>query len=181
MAGKRGMSPVVATLLLVMLTIAGVAAIAGFVVPFISKSLKESTECANYKDYFIFDEDLNYNCYVSDGSKVIYGFSVKAKNDEKISENIEGFVVVLKAKDGTAKSYEIKSGKQPVEIKTCGKSSIEIPSAGGIKTYGFTRTSEEISSATIQAKLKSGRVCEEADKIDFYRCDYSIGEKLKAC
>jgi len=181
MAGKRGISPVVATLLLVMLTIAGVAAIAGFIIPFISKSLKGSTECANYRDYFVFDDDLGYNCYASNKDKIIYGFSVKAKNDAKLSENIEGFVVVLKAKDGTAKSYEIKIGNLQNEIKTCGKTSMEVPAAGGIKTYGFTRTSEEIISATMQTKLKSGRVCEEADKIDFYRCDYSIGEKLKAC
>ncbi|MCX8158714.1 MAG: hypothetical protein N3D20_00230 [Candidatus Pacearchaeota archaeon] len=176
---KRGMSPIVATVLIVMLTIAGVAAIASFVIPFIKKNLESGSECKDYEDYFVFDESYRYNCYTGSGNNTVYGFSVKAKADTKSYQNLKGFVIVLRANDGTSKSYEIVNGSQAGEIKTCGKTKVELPYSGGIKTYGFRK--ENIVSAIIQTKLKSGKICKEADKIDFYRCEYSIGETLKTC
>ena len=80
---KRGVSPVIAEILLVMLTIAAIGIVAGFVIPFVQNTLTKSTECTNYNDYFKFQEVFNvgsdefrYNC--RDAGDGLYGISVKA-------------------------------------------------------------------------------------------------------
>lgn len=166
------MSEVVATVLIITLTVTGVAVIAGFVIPFVRENLQKSTECIAYKDYFMFDDALGYNCYVANNENIIYGMTVKAGIDKKIEENIGGFEIVLKKNDGTAK----KLSKE--EIMTCGASKFELPKTGEIKTYAYS--GEDIVSATIYTTLKSGRICEEADKIDFIKCNLEKGENLKS-
>ena len=91
---RGGVSTVVATVLIVMLTIAAVALLAQFLIPFIRDTLAKSSECLEYKDYFKFKEEIgdnNYNCYVLNNNiKERYGASIEAiGNDSNL--NIGGF------------------------------------------------------------------------------------------
>jgi len=103
---KRGISPIIATVLTIMITIAAVAIIAGFVVPFVKNSLQKSTECLPYKEYYLFDESFGYNC--KDNANNLYAFSIKASFDKALSEKIEGIRLVLNDKRGFARSVELK-------------------------------------------------------------------------
>ena len=70
---NKGMSGIVATVLLIMLTIVLGAFLAKFVIPFVKNNLSKSSECLDYRDHFSFQEsfriktgsiykDYNYNC-----------------------------------------------------------------------------------------------------------------------
>ena len=59
---KKGISEVVATMLLVLLAVLGVTIIAGFVVPYIKDNLS-STGCFKARDYYKFDNSFGFNCY----------------------------------------------------------------------------------------------------------------------
>ena len=56
--GRKGISPVVATLLIVFVTVAAVTLVAKFIVPLVTNNLNEGTECVDYSDYFYFEEDF---------------------------------------------------------------------------------------------------------------------------
>lgn len=63
MFGKKGLSAVVATVSLVLLTFAAVVVISSFIIPLVRDNLNEGTECSAYRDYFFFEEEFGYNCY----------------------------------------------------------------------------------------------------------------------
>src|SRR3989344_821218 len=60
---KRGVSPVVATVLLLVITVVIASIIFAFVVPFVNKSLGNSKVCLNVLDGVEFPES-KFNCYV---------------------------------------------------------------------------------------------------------------------
>src|SRR3989344_4105789 len=103
---KRGLSPVIATMLLVVLTVGAIVLVSSYLVPFVKNSLG-STSCVKYLDHFQFDESFEYNCYTSD--KKLYGISIKAGDNNTASEDIVGFNLVFKEK-GNSKAIMVKGG-----------------------------------------------------------------------
>jgi len=177
---KRGISPVIATVLILMVTIAAVAMLAGFIVPYVKKTLSEGTECLDYKDYFQFEESAN-NCIDSTNHKI--NVSVKAiateagKNISKAGEsekNIAGFNLVFNYKDGS----------QVAKVRTDGTASdsaikmfvaskpITIPRQGEWFTYvyNFPPNLLGFTNAEVYPALKSGRVCDRSDSIRLINC-----------
>jgi flagellin-like protein len=77
---KRGLSPVIATVLTIMLTVAAVAALSAFVVPFVRNSLQKSSECMDYGSYYTFEES-GYNCY----SGSFYAISIQTSFDKELA------------------------------------------------------------------------------------------------
>ena len=57
---KKGLAPVVATLLIVLLTIVSVTILAAFIIPFVRDNLAESTSCLDYRDHFKFQEKIDF-------------------------------------------------------------------------------------------------------------------------
>ena len=90
MIKRKGLSEVVSTVLVVLITIVAVAFVANLAIPFVKNNLQSSTECLSARDYFKFDDSLGYTCYDQNG---LYGFSVQAGNGgetsavEQISNN----------------------------------------------------------------------------------------------
>ena len=82
MMKRKGLSEVVSTVLMVLITIAAVAFVANLAIPFVKNNLQHSTECLSARDYFKFDDSLGYNCYDQTG---LYGFSVQAGNGGETS------------------------------------------------------------------------------------------------
>src|SRR3989338_10500321 len=85
---KRGLSPVIATVLLIMITISAAAILTPVILNFVKKNT-EKTECVPYTDYFKFEESVGgkrYNCYI-DG---LYGFTIRAVPDENFEGQTEG-------------------------------------------------------------------------------------------
>lgn len=172
---KRGISPVVAEVLVILLIVAAIGIIAAFIVPFAKNSLQKSTECAGYEDYYRFDESFGSktNCYKTDIPSQIY-FSVGAKSDARLAENADGMEIVLVKEDGSSIKVSIKEGAEEPGVKLEGRNNnaLEIPKAGEIITYIFSGgAGEKYKMAEVYTRLKSGRICPEKGSINLIGCE----------
>lgn len=164
---KRGISPVVATVLLLLITIVAVSMIAVFIVPFIKGSLEKSGECFEVLEGIGFD-NTGYNCFVEgeiEGELDMTGFSVKIDSDE-----IAGFKIALK-EGGTSEAYSIFLDTENDDLAMLGGvfgDLLELPGKGGVRTYvalGIFDTLE------INPLLKSGKPCKTTDTRIVKQCN----------
>ena len=179
--GKRGLSTVVATVLILLLTIAGVAIIAGVIIPFVRDTLPKSTECIETGGYFSFEESIsvggeefNYNC--REGS--LYGASIRSGVDKDLEEVIDGFEIVFVWGDGNSDKVSVREGKQSLNFGLRGNalgSVINLPKSGEVKTFVYD-SSGGISSGRMEIYpvLKSGRICEINDEISIIDCGSNV-------
>lgn len=176
---NRGLSPVIATILLIMLSVASVAIIAGFLIPFVRDSLLKSSECLAYEDYYTFDKSFGYNCYYpsTDGNNIDYAFSIKTATKElNDSDKIK---IVLISRAGETKpieiSREINSAKILGGVWMPGQETglpLKLPGFGGMITYKYRGDNIQYISAEVYPVLKSGRICgNEKDDVVFEICD----------
>ena len=171
MIGKRGVSAVVATVLLLIITIASIAIIAGVIIPFVRNSLDKGTECVGFEDYFSFEEsfgNLKYNCY--DDVDGLQGASVRSAEREDLEENIAGFELVF-VRSGSSDKVSIRKDVTTTDVKMLdGNTNLEVPEAGEIRTYLYT-TSETFDKIEVAPVLTSGRICAVSDSINNIVCD----------
>lgn len=172
MLGKRGLSVVIASILLVLLAIVAVSILSGFVVPFVSKSLK-SADCFEYRNYYKFDESFGYNCYTEEGITKSYIFSIKVNPDE-VNQEIQGFSLRFLG-DGIGNTFNLKEGEIITDMRMLddiGGGSILIPKAGGeysVLTYVYT--SDTLYNKTeMYPMIDDKRICEKSDEIKLVRC-----------
>ena len=172
---KRGLSEVVSTVMVIMLTVVALAAIAAFVIPFVRNSLQKSSECIGYEGYFSFDSSSSYSCNYNEGDNYLIGSSIKAKADSRLSENAEGFALVLNFADGTSKKLEVNSSLTSEEFWVAGHSGEEvyIPNGGETRTYVYN-SSVKAESAEVYAVLKSGAICVMKDTIKLINCGSGV-------
>jgi flagellin-like protein len=160
---KRGVSPVIATVLLVVITLVAVAILASFVIPFVKKNLG-SQECFDVLGHLKF-ESSNYVCYLS-GTDNRTGFSVRADDD-----NLIGFRAIFYA-GGSSEPAEILNGTDgttlnPQVFMLGGSSFLAMPQKGGVRTYVVHGVYEKVELYPI---LKSGTTCDQSDSIELSRC-----------
>lgn len=156
---KLGISSVVATVLLILLTIVSAAVIAEIVVPFTKKSLARSSECLNYQEHFVFDDRLKFNCYkMSSGSQESIFLSLRAQQDDALPENIAGFDLIFSGSSGTQVVPVRKSGS--VGITLYNGTATAIPDNGDTLTYKYI-TPTQYEKVEVYSALTSGRVCEK--------------------
>ena len=82
MMKRKGLSEIVSTVLIVLITIAAVAFVANLAIPFVRNNLQSSTECIASRGFFKFDDAQGYDCYDQNG---LYGFSVQAGNGGEVT------------------------------------------------------------------------------------------------
>src|SRR3989344_3234426 len=162
---KKGVSPVVATVLLLVLTIVIGAVVFSVVLPFVNKSLGESKSCLDVFDSVEFPES-KFNCVISG----MTGFSVKINKDE-----IKGVKVALIDSSGNSDVFDIQKNAQYPELKMAGAINfgglLGFPTVGGQKTYVANKVYEK---AEISALTDSGDVCSVADVIEFKICSTGV-------
>jgi FlaG/FlaF family flagellin (archaellin) len=198
MIKNRGMSSVVATVSLLLVTVVAVTLLAQFVIPFVRDNLAESSECLNYREYLQFEESFSddngeyyYNCYqipIGGITNNYHGFSVRVK--EKLngtSDNIAGFKVVFVKEGGNTESVEIKPGSTNkgaagnAWILGSTDNKLFLPANGGVKTYVYNPTgvsgTEHYREMEIYPVLKNGRICDVNDKIKLVSCEDGLSGK----
>lgn len=178
--GKRGLSEVVTTVLIIMLSVAAIGIIAGFVVPFVKNSLQKSSECLQYDNYLTFSEESGLNCYLLSGQNYLHGVSITALNNKELAENVEGIVLVFRAPNAESKTITARTGAASSEFWMPAKtdlgvahSDIEIPSPGETRTYVYN-ASMQFNSADVHPLLKSGRICDNKDTINLISCGGTV-------
>ena len=160
---RKGVSPVIATVLLVVLTLVAVGILAAFIIPFVNDSFKDSKECFDVLGKVKFDADSLYNCKVT-GATSRTGFSVRMDTDQ---------VFALKAvftKSGRGNTYDIENGTVTSGIRMLNgqfNQPLEVPFRGGVRTYVADDWYDRVE---ISAVLKSGAVCDMREKLTVNDC-----------
>ena len=176
MVMRKGVSPVIATVLLVVLTLVAVGILAAFLIPFVNDSFKDSKECFDVLGKVKFDMDSPYNCRVNGatgGTASATGFSVRMDTDQ---------VFALKAvftKSGRGNTYDIENGTVTEGIRMLNGAvggNLEVPFKGGVRTYVANDWYDRVE---ISAVLKSGAVCDMREKLTVNDCvDPTVANEL---
>ncbi len=160
---KKGVSPVIATVLLIVITLVAVSLVAVFVVPFVDKNLKGSKDCFAVMDDIKLT-DVGYTCSNAAFKGGRTGFSVQINDDD-----IVGFKAIL-FKEGIANSYTIENGSNLTNIRMLSKNfpiGLETPSTGGVRTYVAIGAYNKVEVNPI---LRDGRVCDAKESIEVTKC-----------
>ncbi len=171
MKNKRGISPVIATVLIILITVAAIAALYSIVVPFVREGLERSSECLDYREIYSFEES-GYNCYDDKNTTMLYAFSIKTKFSEELAEGSDSFRIVLIREDSTSEQLEVKNGGAEENLIVMGEPEgvLRVPGPGNIITYVYDDP-DKFESAEIYPVLLSGRICgNEKDSIELRQC-----------
>ena len=166
---KKGLSPIIATVLLILLTVSAAVFISKFIYDFVKEKM-DKTDCYDYTDYFKFDSEFGYNCYVFNDLNYSYKLSLTAKNVRpEAEEKVKGFGLRF-YKEGDSKVVKVDEGQLPGEIKMLSNSSasISIPKRGETRSYNYS-DSNKYASAKVYAILKS-RECEAVEEASILAC-----------
>ena len=155
---SRGMSTLVATILIVALTVLAGTVLVGIVVPFVRESLQGSTRCIAYDHTFTFNRDLPYNC-IKNGSLPI---SISAAQTIDASA-ITGFQLILESK---ANSTIVASDSL---LLLNGSLASSYPKQSETQTY-VVEAASSYTTARLQTVLISGDVCPSTDILSLGPC-----------
>jgi flagellin-like protein len=158
---KKGVSAVIATLLLVVITIVAVVMVWQFVKKQVIDKNMEEASCSDYREYITILQ-TDFSCYdtTNDLTKLEIRRSFEAKD-------IEGISVSISSGD-SSEAYELKEGNTEDGVKMYdGSNTIVLPQKGGSKTYIFNGIAGNI--VTI-APIVNGKSC------DMVRESYTIDE-----
>ena len=173
--GRKGLSTVVATVLLMLLTVIAVVIISQVLVPFVKTNLNIASECINYREYFVFDDSFGYVCYDQDDQN---GITVTAKGEDNGS--IVGFDLVFnKNKDSQKVSARRAASITDLRMLNGSITNIKIPKKGETLSYVYLNgaDSKKYDGVDIYPVIKSGdgeRICEKSDSIKLKPCDNGI-------
>ena len=164
---KKGMSDVVANMLIILLTITSVVIVANIVIPFVNRSL-ESTSCFEYRDYFKFDESFGYNCF--DESNDRYLISIKTDSN---SEKVEGFSLRFLEDGGSSSTIIIKNNTISSEVKMLediANGKIIIPGEKySALTYNYS-SNLLYDRVEVYPMIRESKICDLSDSIKLIKC-----------
>jgi len=165
MKDKRGISSIVATVALILLTFSAVVVIAGFIVPFVRDNLTEGSECFPYRDYLTFEEDFGYNCFnITDGTRSQW-ISVRAGSaDEETESRVVGLKLSFITPGDTSVVDIDEMGTMTGVEMLNGDATFLIPKSGEVRSYIYNRN-ESFNFVEVFVKLDNGKVCEKSDSI----------------
>ncbi len=157
---KRGLSPVIATVLLILIVLVIIGILAIFLLPGLTENAQERAACFEAINKINFD-DSGYNCYYStnDGKKGT-AFAVNIR-----SPDILGFRVGLIA-GGTSDTFEVKNGTVSSQLRMYDRifgDPLEVVNDGGVRTYIANKVYKKIDLFPI-ISFNGGYVCKTTRK-----------------
>jgi hypothetical protein len=188
MMQRRGLSTIVATVLIILITIAVAGMIGAFVVPYVRDNLQKSTECVPYQEYFQFEDDLsgqNNNCYqqIGSGGPYYLGASVKAEAaDKDLTADVKEIKIVYFTQSETSTTVSVVKNA-PYPGKNSGaawmiqsSSAIKLPSPSEVISYSYNtgQTTSSFVRAEVYPVLNSGRICPVSSKIEIKQCNAGV-------
>lgn len=155
---ERGLATIVATLLIIALTVIAGAILVGIVVPFVREGLQGSTRCLTYEHAFVFNRDLPYNCIRNHQLLV----SIAAAPDTPAQ--IAGFELLI---HNATSTYRLSSADSLILLNG---SRSNYPRAGETRTYNLTLSNNEYTSADLRIILTSGDSCDAREQLSIEVC-----------
>ena len=171
MRTNRGLSTVVATVLLILLTVAAAGLILQFVVPF-ARDILFKAECTKYRGYFQFEDDFGFIC--TNGTS--HGVTIKSNSDNNLAEKVIGFDLLFVTNLTTSKTISLRLGQNADEsfkMLNASKTKISIPTSGDIQTFVYYEKADYIRVSVFPVIRKGDGdelVCEESGKISLKSC-----------
>jgi len=149
---KRGVSAVVATVLLVLITFMAIGIVVGVIIPMVREGLEKGKSCFELREYFKIVES-EYSCYNSTNTKLMV---------ERGMEDFEvkGFAVSI-SYDGESKRYDIFNGANYADVAIKDSNfgeELELPKPGEARTYIFRLGKG--SKASISVLKTDDTICE---------------------
>ena len=141
MFNKRGISPIIATVLIILLTISAAVFIYQIVIPFVRDSLYGSTRCHSYSNYFTFDDTLGFNCIDAENNFLLtlraktVENAVNVSNSGALNDTITGILISFQG-NGEAVTAEIPSSSNVKAVPST--ITVKIPNPGDLKTYNIS-------------------------------------------
>lgn len=159
---KRGLSGIIATVLIVMLTITAASMLFIFVVPWI-RDMLDCSKISNDLQDKISIELGEYTCYNPTNTTIM----IKKKESKDLG--IMGYRILLMS-SGTGTTYDIRNNTGTSGVKMLdGTDLLRVPpDIGGSETYVFTGKAE---SAEVMPLLADGKTCSVK----------SVKEKIENC
>ena len=162
MKNKRGISQIVAVVLIIIITISTFSIIASFTLSFVKNNLEKAKTCEFNKEYLKINDLLDFNCY--DESEGVYKISI-----ESASEDLEGFNIIF-IKGTQRETINVKSGNPPdTEFTMLDGSTIEIPEEGETLTYKYSST-EDYDSIKVYPTISNNVNCDFPAEKNLVKC-----------
>ena len=156
---KRGLSAVVTTVLLVLISFLAIGIVWAFILPMIKNNIEQGGSCFELREHAKIASS-DYTCYTSGNTYVMI---------ERAMENltISGFRISVTA-GSNSEVYDLIDGKTAGNVKMYDNSQIiKIPEPGEARTYNLSI--KEGSKVKLGVITKSGKVC-EVDSVDIPSC-----------
>jgi hypothetical protein len=147
---KKSQGEVVATILLILLTISALAVIIAFVIPLIHDWLSDK-DCYDYNGIVEIKNDGKYTCFNIDHNTL----SIKVKMNDMKDKNIvplQGFQIIVNTEGKDQERFTItKTGVTPIGmvIPNSGVGAVSIPDANEERSYNIS-----LKLSTFGEKLK---------------------------
>ena len=172
MWNKRGVSAIVATVLIVLITIAAASILFTTIVPFVKNSLSSSTECLPYKTYIQFEKQSGYTCYDANN---LTGFTVRVSAPSDGSDALERFDVAFSAnlslrRASVVDQADVNNGIEGVRMLDKTVSKISVAKIGEVQTYVYNAGAIRPAKIEVYPILKSGKICEKSDEVSLTSC-----------
>jgi flagellin-like protein len=150
MISKKGISGVITTVMMILLTIASVVIIAGIVIGFVNSNLEET----------------NLSCFDTLGElEILYSKSFYSLNPVNTTVRIHAGQINLTSvyfvltSDTESKTYELVNGESYQDVNN--NEEIKMPTLGGDRTFIFDRSYNKTSVGAII----NGKKCDIADEV----------------
>lgn len=151
MKGKRGVSAVVVTVALILVSIVAVGIITSFVVPMVKTQLGKASACLELRDHFNVLVESTATCYNSTNVKL----SIQ-RGFEK--EEAKGFSVIAYTDTGESQAELFLNGTAP-----------GIPNKGGSKIYVLP-VNGKVERVIVATILPNDDVCDGQDFVGIRPC-----------
>ncbi len=148
---KKGLSGIIATVLLVMLTVTAASMLFFFVIPWL-RDMLDCSKISNDLQDKVSIELGKYTCYSSTNTTIM----IKKRESKELG--IEGYRILLTS-SGTGTTYDIKNNTQILKVTMLdGNVTLRVPpDIGGSETYVFIGIKAEY--AEVMPLLANSKTC----------------------
>lgn len=162
---KKAVSALVATVLLILITVAAIGIIWSAVMPMINKATQYGQSCMNAR--LQIDTDSGYTCYNASG--VVLTNIVRGADDF-----VPSAIQLIVAGGGQSKVFRVVNNQATTNVVMLGgATSLEIPGTNEEKTYvvtsGLTTTSE-VAVAPVVKVGNTEKVCDVSSRVALTAC-----------
>jgi len=154
---KKGLSDIIITVSMILISIVAVGVISAFVIPMIKSQLAKSSACMALREHYKVRTDISTTCYNHNGEVKL----LIQRGSEK--EDALGFLVTIFSNTGDASAYRVLSDTAEYS-KTPG-----LPDKSGAKVYNFSIIGN-VEKVAITTILPNEETCDPIDYSGIKKC-----------